>query len=128
MRPAFVFLGEGREFPSSYMRSTRFAVFVGATTLLLLSCLVLPGSSHAQGIDGLSQLLGGVGLGGGGGNSGQSNAPITIQRNTPPFTGTFSGKTTTASETKSLDAKFACYPAHDPAFDQTDTFVCYAAQ
>jgi len=40
----------------------------------------------------------------------------------------FSGKTTAGSEVKSLDAKFACYPAHDPAFDQTDTFVCYAAQ
>jgi hypothetical protein len=108
------------------MRITRFTVFVTATTLLLLSCLVLPGSSPAQGIDGLSQLLGGVGLGGG--NSGQSNAPITIQRNTPPSPGMFSGKETTGSEVKSLDAKFACYPAHDPAFDQTDTFVCYAAQ
>jgi hypothetical protein len=107
------------------MRIARFTVFVGATALLLLSCLVLPGSSRAQGIDGLSQLLGGVGLGG---NSGQSNAPITIQRNTPPYTGMFSGKETTGSEVKSLDAKFACYPAHDPAFDQTDAFVCYAAQ
>jgi hypothetical protein len=110
------------------MRNTRFTVFVGATTLLLLSCLVLPGSSRAQGIDGLSQLLGGVGLGGGGGNSGPSNAPIAVQRNAPPYTGMFTGKTTTGSEVKSLDAKFACYPAHDPAFDQTDTFVCYAAQ
>ena len=40
----------------------------------------------------------------------------------------FSGKETTGSETKSLDTKFACYPANDPAFDKTDTFVCYAAQ
>ena len=40
----------------------------------------------------------------------------------------FTGKETTGSEVKSLDAKFACYPAHDPAFDQTDTFICYAAQ
>jgi hypothetical protein len=109
------------------MRITRFTVFVGATTLLLLSCLILPGSSRAQGIDGLSQLLGGVGLGGNS-NSGPSNAPISVQRNAPPFTGMFSGKETTGSEVKSLDAKFACYPAHDPAFDQTDTFVCYAAQ
>jgi hypothetical protein len=107
------------------MRITRFTLFVSATTLLLLSCLVLPGSSRAQGIDGLSQLLGGVGLGG---NSGQASAPITVQRNAPPYTGTFSGKESTGSETKSLDAKLACYPAHDPAFDQTDTFVCYAAQ
>jgi hypothetical protein len=109
------------------MRIARFTVFVSATTLLLLSCLMLPGSSQAQGIDGLSQLLGGVGLGGNS-NSGPSNAPIAVQRNAPPYTGMFSGKTTTGSEVKSLDAKFACYPAHDPAFDQTDTFVCYAAQ
>ena len=91
----------------------------------------MPGSSQAQGIDGLSQLLGGVGLGGltgNSGNSGQANATITVQRNAPPYTGMFSGKKMTGSETKSLDAKFACYPAHDPAFDQTDTFICYAAQ
>ena len=108
------------------MRITRSTVFFIATALLL-SCLTLPGTSRAQGIDGLSQLLGG-GLGGLTGNSGQSGAPITVQRNTQPYTGMFSGKETTGSETKSLDAKFACYPAHDPAFDQTDTFVCYAAQ
>jgi hypothetical protein len=107
------------------MRITRSTVLVSAAALLLLSCLILPGSSEAQGIDGLSQLLGGVLPAS---NSGQASAPVTVQRNTPPFTGTFSGKTTTGSETKSLDAKFACYPAHDPAFDQTDTFVCYAAQ
>jgi hypothetical protein len=107
------------------MRST---VFVSAMALVLLCCLALPGSSQAQGIDGLSQLLGGgLGLSG---NSAQANgpAPVTVQRNTPPYTGMFTGKETTGSETKSLDAKFACYPAHDPAFDQTDTFVCYAAQ
>jgi len=77
-------------------------------------------------MDQLSQLLSG-GLGGLTGNSGQSAAPIAVERNAPPYTGTFSGKTTTGSETKSLDAKFACYPAHDPAFDRTDAFVCYAA-
>jgi hypothetical protein len=107
------------------MRITRSTIFVAATAALLLFCLVLPGSSQAQGIDGVSQLLGGLGLSG---NSGQSNAPVTVERNTPPFTGTFSGKETTGSETKSLDAKLQCYPAHDPAFDKTDTFVCYAAQ
>lgn len=110
---------------SRYMRITRSTIFVAATAALLLFCLVLPGSSQAQGIDGVSQLLGGLGLSG---NSGQSNAPVTVERNTPPFTGTFSGKETTGSETKSLDAKLQCYPAHDPAFDKTDTFVCYAAQ
>ena len=112
------------------MKITRFTTLVSATALLLF-CLILPGSSQAQGIDGLSQLLGGAGLGGltgNSGNSGQSNAPVTIERNLPPYTGMFSGKETAGSETKSLDAKFACYPAHDPAFDQTDTFVCYAAK
>jgi hypothetical protein len=104
------------------MRST---VFVGAAALILL-CLALPGASCAQGIDGLSQLLGG-GLGFSR-NAGQSGAPVTVERNAQPYKGTFSGKETAGAETKSLDAKFACYPAHDPAFDQTDTFVCYAAQ
>jgi|ERR1700722_4961128 len=108
------------------MRIIRSSVFVSATAVLLLFCLLLPGSSRAQGIDGVSQLLGGLGLSGG--NSGKSNAPVTVERNAPPYTGMFSGKETTGSETKSLDAKFQCYPANDPAFDKTDTFVCYAAQ
>jgi hypothetical protein len=105
-------------------------VFASATVLFLLCWIMLPGSSQAQSIgDGLSQFLGG-GLGGLGPsrNSGQSNAPISVERNTHPYTGMFSGKETTGSETKSLDAKFACYPAHDPSFEQADTFVCYAAQ
>ena len=89
--------------------------------------MALPVSSQAQAIDGLSQLLNGVGLGR---NSAQANADatVTVERNVPAYTGAFSGKETTGSETKSLDAKFACYPAHDPAFDKTDAFVCYAAQ
>jgi hypothetical protein len=108
------------------MRTTRSRLFISATALLLLACLVLPGSSRAQGIDGVSQLLGGLGLSG---NSGQTAAaPVTVQRNAPPYTGMFSGKETSGSETRSLDAKFQCYPAHDPAFEQTDAFICYAAQ
>jgi len=111
-----------------YMRIRRSTVFVSVTALLLALCLGLPGSSYAQTADGLSQLLGGLGFGHNSGQPGQSAAPVTVQRNAPPFTGTFTGKEASGSETKSLDAKFACYPAHDPAFDQTDTFVCYAGQ
>jgi hypothetical protein len=111
------------------MKISRFKLFVSATALVLLFWMMLPGSSLAQGIgDGLSQLLGGLGGSGPSRNSGQSSAPITVDRNTHPYTGTFSGKETTGSMTKSMDAKFACFPAHDPAFDQTDAFVCYAAQ
>jgi len=119
---------------SRYMRITRLTLFVTVTALVLLFWMTLPGSSQAQGIgDGLSQLLGGGGLGGliparNSGQPGQPSAPIIVDRNTHPYTGTFSGKETTGSATKSLDAKFACFPAHDPAFEQTDAFVCYAAQ
>jgi len=112
------------------MKNIRSAVFASTTVLFLLFWMILPGSSQAQGIgDGLSQLLGGLG---GSRNSGQSgqppSAPISVDRNTHPYTGVFSGKETTGSETKSLDAKFACFPAHDPSFEQTDAFICYAAQ
>ena len=107
------------------MRITRSSLLLSATAFLLLLFMILPSPSRADGIDGLSQLVGGLGLSG---NSGQANAAITVQRNSPPYTGMFTGKESTGSETKSLDAKFACYPAHDPAFDQTDTFICYAAQ
>jgi hypothetical protein len=104
---------------------TRYTLFVSAAVLVLILCLVLPGSSRAQGIDGVSQLLGGLGLSN---NSGQANAAVTVQRTSPPYTGMFSGKETTGSETKSLDAKFQCYPAHDPALEQADAFLCYAGQ
>ena len=110
------------------MKINKSTLFVGATALVLLVCVMVQGTSRAQGMDQISQLLSG-GLGGLTGNSGgQASGAIAVQRNAPPYTGMFSGKTTTGSETKSLDAKFACYPAHDPAFDQTDAFVCYPAQ
>ena len=108
---------------AGYMKITRFTVLVGAIAMLL-SCLVLQGSSQAQGFD-VSQLLGGLG---GHPGQAQTSAAVTVERNVAPYTGTFSGKESTGAETKSLDAKFACYPAQDPAFDKTDAFVCYAAQ
>ena len=110
---------------SSYMRIMRFTVFVSATALLL-ACLP-QGTSQAQTADGFSQLLSSVGLGGHNSGQGQANATVTVDRTASPYTGSFSGKEASAAETKSLDAKFACYPAHDPAFNNTDAFVCYAA-
>lgn len=110
---------------AGYMKIMRYMVVVGATAIFL-SCFVLQGSSQAQGFD-VSQLLGNVGLGGHPGQA-QTSAAVTVERNVAPYTGTFSGKESTGAETKSLDAKFACYPAQDPAFDKTDAFVCYAAQ
>ncbi len=73
----------------------------------------------------MSQLLSGVGLSR---SPGEANATVTVERGGSPYTGSFSGKETTDFEIKSLDAKFACYPAHDPAFDKTDAFVCYATK
>src|ERR1700678_2446875 len=107
------------------MRITRYTLFVSATVLVLILCIMLPGSSRAQGIDGVSQLLGGLGLSN---NSGQANAAVTVQRDAPPYTGMVSGKVTTGSETRSLDAEFQCYPAHDPALERTGPFLCYAGE
>src|SRR5271155_3467551 len=117
-------MSDTRSNRAGYMKMTRFTVLAGAMAIFL-SCLV-QGSSQAQGFD-VSQLLGGVGLGGHPGQA-QTSAAVTVERNVAPYTGTFSGKESTGAETKSLDAKFACYPAQDPAFDKTDAFVCYAAQ
>jgi hypothetical protein len=102
--------------------------FAAAAMATLVVCLIgLPGVSSAQGFGGLSQLLNG-----GSGrtrNSSQSSATaVTVQRGAAPYTGTFNGKQTTNSGTDALSAHFACYPAHDPDFAQTKTFLCYAAQ
>jgi hypothetical protein len=110
------------------MRIKRYTLLVSATVLVLLLGIMLPGSSRAQGIDGVSQLLGGLGLSNNSGQANAANAAVTVERNSPPYTGMFSGKETTGSETKSLDAKFQCYPAHDPALEQADAFLCYAGQ
>src|SRR5260370_28624200 len=96
---------------SRYMRITRLTLFVTVTALVLLFWMMLPGTSQAQGIgDGLSQLLGGGGLGGliparNSGQPGQSSAPIIVDRNTHPYTRTFSGTETTGSAPNSLHGK-----------------------
>jgi hypothetical protein len=101
---------------------------------------------HAQGLNGLSQLFGNgsqqqpQGLGGlsqlfGGGSgfrhspgSDQSGAAVTVQRGAAPYTGEFTGKEATSSGFHSYNGRFTCYPAHDPIFAQTETFVCYGVQ
>src|SRR5215472_10609049 len=81
---------------------------------------------HAQGLGGLSQLFGG----GAGGfqhspSSDQSGTAVTVQRGAAPYTGEFTRKEATGSGFHSYNSRFTCYPAHDPIFAQTETFVCY---
>jgi hypothetical protein len=107
------------------VKLNRFAV--AATAGLVICLLALSGLSSAQGFSGLSQLLSGGS--GRARNSGQSSATaVTVQRGVAPYTGTFTGKQTTSSGSDALSTHFACYPAHDPDFAQTKTFLCYAAQ
>ncbi|MFZ1121817.1 MAG: hypothetical protein WB580_23200 [Candidatus Binataceae bacterium] len=94
--------------------------------VFLVACL---GQSFAQGLGGLGQLLGG----GGGSrhqqqNSGQPNNAVTVERDVAPYVGKFAGKQKAPSYEGDLNARFACYPAHDAALPQTRTFVCYTAE
>lgn len=89
--------------------------------------------SGAQGLGGLSQLLGGGGLGGGSSmhrrqDSGQPNNGVSVERNVAPFIGKFSGKQKAPSYEGDLNANFACYPALDAALPNDRTFVCYTAE
>ncbi|HJU12457.1 MAG TPA: hypothetical protein VJ728_16355 [Candidatus Binataceae bacterium] len=85
------------------------------------------GFLNAQGFGALSQLLGG-GAFQRSHSSGQSGTAVTVQRGAAPYTGEFNGEERTNSGPQSFNSRFLCYPAHDPAFAQTETFVCYAAQ
>ena len=100
--------------------------FAAATAVILALCFMLSGSSLAQGIGGLGELLGGGSKHSR--SSSQSASTVTVDRGAAPFTGTFTGKQTTSSGTNDLNSRFACFPARDPAFAQTKTFVCYAAE
>jgi hypothetical protein len=103
------------------------AEFLYAQGLNGLSQLLGGGSQQSQGFGGLSQFLGG----GGSGHShsaDQSGTAVTVQRAAAPYTGEFTGKEATSSGIRSFNSRFACYPAHDPVFAQTETFVCYAAE
>jgi len=75
----------------------------------------------------LSQLLGG-GLGDARNSNESSAPPVTVHRGAPPYSGTFTGRQSASSGTDNLRTEFACYPAHDPDFAQTKTFLCYAAE
>ena len=113
----------------------------GAIVLFFSSAGLL----QAQGLGGLSQLLGGNGsqqgqgfgglsqlLGGGGPKysrgSDQSGGAVAVERDATPYTGEFTGNETTHTRTQAFRSRFVCYPAHDPVFAQTETFVCYAAE
>jgi hypothetical protein len=60
-------------------------------------------------------------------NSSQSNGAITVTRDASPFVGMFHGKQN-AGSADHLSAQFACYPAHDSALPQENTFVCYVPE
>jgi len=98
------------------------AVTIAGMGLLLI---VLCGRSSAQSLSSLSQMFGGGSKQSR--NSSQSNAAITVKRDASPFVGRFSGKQNATSGSH-LNAQFACYPAHDSALPQDDTFVCYTAE
>jgi hypothetical protein len=102
--------------------------FSAAAMAGLVACwFALSGVSAAQDLSGSSQLLGG-GLGHTRNSNESTATPVTVQRGAPPYTGTFTGRQSTSSGTDNLRTEFACYPAHDPDFAQTKTFLCYAAQ
>jgi hypothetical protein len=96
-------------------------IMAGMGFLLIVLC----GRSSAQSLSSLSQMFGGGSKQSN--NSSQSNAAITVKRNAAPFLGTFDGKQT-ASSGSQLNARFACYPAHDSALPHENTFVCYTAE
>lgn len=100
------------------MKKLSAATMVGIGFLLIVMC----GRSLAQGFGGLSQIFGGGPKQSQ--NSSQSNAAITVKRNVTPFVGMFDGKQNANSVTP-LKARFACYPAHDSALPQDNTFLCY---
>ncbi|HTY54266.1 MAG TPA: hypothetical protein VMB26_03645 [Candidatus Binataceae bacterium] len=107
------------------LKKVAAATIVGAALLLMFS----PGQSFAQGFGGLSQFLGGGGNGGGqrhSQSSGNSNA-VTVQRDAEPYVGNFEGKQKEPGADLDLSAHFVCYPGHDAALPQSNTYVCYTA-
>ena len=114
-------MGEGAGPRSSGLVALTCSVIL----ILLLVLLALSGQSWAQGLSGLSKLLGGNP--GQTRNSSRSDTALTVERNATPYVGSFDGTQNDKSQSR-LHAEFACYPAHDPALAQTRAFVCYTAQ
>ncbi len=85
------------------------------------------GSQQGQGLGGLSQLLRGRGLEESQGR-GQSGNGVTVERGATPYTGEFTAEEASGARAPGFSSRFVCYPARDPIFVQTETFVCYAAQ
>jgi hypothetical protein len=108
------------------MSITRLKRFGAAAVVGLVVFVGSSSPSLAQSFGDLSKLLGGDS--GHSHNSNQSVASVTVQRGDAPYMGTFNGKQTTSSGSDDLSTRFACYPARAPAFSETKTFVCYAAQ
>jgi hypothetical protein len=98
------------------------AIIIAGMLFLLIA---LRATSFAQSFGGLSQLFGGGGSGHSK-NSSPSDAAVTVQRNAAPYIGKFDGTQKDSNEAD-LDARFACYPAHDSAFPQNQAYLCYTA-
>lgn len=103
------------------MKKLSAVTTAGIGFLLIVTC----GRSFAQGFSSLSQIFGG------GSKQSQSSSPnnaaITVKRDVTPFVGKFDGKQN-ASSVAHLNAQFACYPAHDSALPQDNTFLCYTTK
>src|SRR5690348_9576016 len=93
--------------------------------VVIVVLLGFPGSLHAQGLGGLSQLLGGFQQNH---RSDRSETGVSVERGAAPYLGEFVGTRSTNSEPRTFNSWFPCYPAVDPALAQTQTFVCYAAR
>jgi hypothetical protein len=96
-----------------------------AGTIGLLLSLATPDSAHAQGLGNLSLLLDGFQQSR---RSGGSGTEVTVERGAMLYKGEFIGRQTSSSTAHTSSGRFACYSAVDPAFAQTQTFVCYAPQ
>jgi hypothetical protein len=103
------------------MKKLSAVTMVGIGFLLIVMC----GRSFAQGLSSLSQIFSGGSKQSQ--NSSQSNAAITVKRDVTPFVGVFDGNQNASSITH-LNARFACYPAHDSALPRDNTFLCYTAK